>query len=188
MFAAAAPPAAAQQYEVDLHRPRRVVFHSKASIEEFDGVTDRVDGYVNWAGGGALNAATNMQGSEFYFEVDLNSLDTGMGRRNRHMRENYLETARYPYATYKGTIRNITAGHGDTLVAAVSGAFTVHGVERTVGVACPVVPEGQGGYRVRCRFPVRLSDHQIKIPSIMIMKLNNQVDLTVDFAVARAEH
>ena len=80
-----------------------------------------------------------------------------------------------------------TAGRGDTLVVALSGAFTVHGVERTLGVACPVVREGQG-YRVRCQFPVRLSDHQIKIPSIMIMKLNNQVDLTVDFAVARAAH
>ena len=163
------------------------MFHSKAPIEQFDGVTDRVDGYVSWAGGGALSATTNMPGSEFYFEVDLNSLDTGMGRRNRHMRENYLETARYPYATYKGTIRNVTAARGDTLLVAVSGAFTVHGVERPLGVACPVAPERQGGYHVRCRFAVRLSDHQIKIPSIMIMKLNNQVDLTVDFAVARAE-
>lgn len=150
-------------------------------------MTDRVDGYVTWAGGGSLSANANVQGSEFYFEVDLNSLDTGKGQRNRHMRENYLETASYSYATYKGTIRNITAGRGDTLVIAVSGAFTVHGVERTLGVACPVTPERQGGYRVRCRFPVRLSDHQIKIPSIMIMKLNNQVDLTVEFAVARAE-
>jgi polyisoprenoid-binding protein YceI len=183
---AAAAPVTAQQRAVDLTRSRRVVFHSKAPIEDFEGVTDRIDGYVAW-GSGALSPGAAYQGSEFYFEVDLNALDTGLGLRNRHMRQNYLETKLYPYATYKGAIRNATAGRGDTLLVAVSGTFTIHGVERPLSVACPVVPEGQGGYRVRCRFQVRLSDFRIKIPSLMVMKLNEVVDLTLDFAVTRPE-
>ncbi|MBK9304990.1 MAG: YceI family protein [bacterium] len=35
-------------------------------------------------------------------DVDLAALDTGIGLRNRHMRENHLETDRFPQAVFRG--------------------------------------------------------------------------------------
>ena len=186
VFAAGAMPAPTRQYQVDMDRPRRVVFHSKARLDSFQGVADRIDGYVAW-GNGALIPGGDYQGSELYFAVELNALDTGLRLRNQYMRDNYLETAHFPYATYKGAIQSVTAGRGDTLLVAVSGRFTVHGVDRPLDATCPVVREGPAGYRVRCQFHMRLADHGIRIPSLAATMLSEVLGLTVDFSVARAE-
>ena len=76
-----------------------VRFISQAPIEDFDGVTDRIDGYVLLDGLRFESSAGGPE-TEFYLEVELASLDTGIGLRNRHMRENYLEVEEYPYATF----------------------------------------------------------------------------------------
>ncbi|MBN1998224.1 YceI family protein, partial [candidate division KSB1 bacterium] len=88
--------AAAAEFQVDKTQERKVRFISDAPAEDFDGVTEDIDGY-------ALFDEKNPSGeNEFYFQVQLNSLDTGIGLRNRHMRDNYLETKKYPVAEFKG--------------------------------------------------------------------------------------
>ena len=75
---------------VDKSAENMVKFISDAPIEDFEGVTSSIDGYLFWEGDDLLNQ------SELYFEVDLNTVDTGIGLRNRHMRENYLHTDKFP--------------------------------------------------------------------------------------------
>ena len=86
------------EYQVDHSRENVVKFISHAPMDDFEGVTDKIDGYIYWEGDNLLNK------SDMYFEVDLNSIDTGIGLRNRHMRDNYLETDQYPYTHFKGTL------------------------------------------------------------------------------------
>ena len=172
----------AQEFQVDQSRDRLVRFISRASIEEFDGVTDRIDGYV-LLDGAALGPATGGDDTEFYLEVDLASLETGIGLRNRHMRDNYLEVGRFPYATFSGHIvRTEETTSGDYRVTA-SGDFTVHGVARPRELTCRVSPVG-AGYRVVCGFEVLLTDHDIEIPKVMFLKLANEIRLELDFTVA----
>ncbi len=178
----AAPPLAAQEYQVDLNAERTVRFISRASIEEFDGVTDKIDGYV-LIDGPALSADVGGDDTEIYLEVDLASIDTGIGLRNRHMRDNYLEVQRYPYASYRASIVRVTAGPGGAFRVDSRGAMTIHGVTRPVEIPCDVTPEARG-YRARCSFQVLLTDYQIEIPSIMFLKLSNEIRLELDFAVA----
>ena len=66
------------------------------------------------------------------------------------------------------------------------GTFGVHGVERDQAMTCDVSPDG-AGYRVQCEFEVLLSDHDIEIPSVMFLKLNNEVQLTLDFYIEPVE-
>ena len=174
----------AQEFQVDQSRDRLVRFTSRASIEEFDGVTDRIDGYV-LLDGATLGPATGGDDTEFHLEVDLASLDTGIGLRNRHMRDNYLEVAKFPYATFSGHIvRTEETASGDYRVTAVGG-FTVHGVERPRELTCRVTPMS-AAYHVVCAFEVLLTDHQIEIPKVMFLKLANEIRLELDFTVAAA--
>jgi polyisoprenoid-binding protein YceI len=172
-------PAPAQELQVDLGADNVVRFISRASIEEFEGVTDRIDGYVLLDGEG-LTAQTGGDDTELYLEVDLASLDTGIGLRNRHMRDNYLEVAEYPYASYSGVIvRSDPMAEGGHRVTS-RGSFTVHGVSRDMEIPCDVTSAGDV-YRAACTFQVLLSDHDIEIPKIMFLKLADEIRVELVF-------
>ena len=199
----------AQEYQVDLTRENQVSFLSDAPLEDFEGVTDRVDGFVFLEGEG-LVGGTDLAVSEFFFEVDLASLDTGLGLRNRHMRENYLETEEYPFASFSGRIQALErTGDGGFSVRA-KGELSIHGVNQTREIGCRLARVGLGttgsagqedpgeqgeqgeleeaeeseavsDLRVQCAFPVSLSDHGIPIPKLMFMKIDEVMELELDF-------
>lgn len=172
---------AQQEYRVDLGAERLVRFTSRASIEEFDGVTDRIDGFV-LLDTPSLDGETGGDDTELYFEVDLASLDTGIGLRNRHMRDNYLEVEDHPYAAFGGRIARAAPLSAGAFRVTTQGTFGVHGVEQDRAFTCDVSPAGRG-YRVQCAFSVLLSDHDIEIPKVMFLKLNNEIRLELDFYV-----
>ena len=175
----------AQEYQVDLTRENQVSFLSDAPLEDFEGVTDRVDGFVFLEGEG-LVGGTDLAVSEFFFEVDLASLDTGLGLRNRHMRENYLETDKYPLTTYAATVEAVrSAGNGGLLITA-RGTMNLHGVERELDLGCEVTSNHEL-YRASCSFEVLLSDYDIKIPSLMFMKISDAISIELVFFLSRAE-
>jgi hypothetical protein len=102
------------------------------------------------------------------------------------MRDNYLETKRFPFAAFSGRIETLEpAAPGRFRVVAVGG-LAIHGVERSRQIECRVDPAGTApateseDLRVRCSFPVALPDHQISIPRLMFMRINEVVELDVD--------
>lgn len=176
--------AAAQEYHVDREAARSVTFTSRAAIEEFQGRTERIDGYLIMDGDG-VRVVREPGGTEFYLEVDLASLDTGIGLRDRHMREDYLETERWPYATFDGEVGDIRA-EGEGFRATLHGTFAVHGVEAERTIQCDVDPDGSG-WEVACGFPVRLPDHDIEIPKVMFLKLAEEVQVDLRFRLRLVE-
>ena len=176
--------AAGQEFHVDHDTDKEVRFTSQAPIEEVVGVTDRIDGYV-LLNGPRLEAGLATQGTQLYLEVDLASLDTGLGLRNRHMRSNYLEVEEFPYAFFDATIERVEAVPAGGFRVTAQGVMNIHGVEREMDVPCDVSERGEG-YRVRCTFNTRLSDFDIEIPKLMFLKLANEVRLDLDFTVRPA--
>ena len=179
-FAAAflAEEAGAQEFHVDREEARRVVFVSSTQVDEFQGVTDRIDGFVLLDGGG-VRITDALGPTEIYFEVDLASLDTGIGLRDRHMRDNYLEVREYPYATFTGALDRIDQEAGAFRIEA-RGEFSVHGVSRPRSLTCTAVPAGEG-FAVDCAFPVPLAEHDIRIPRVMFLKLAPVVEMELSF-------
>jgi polyisoprenoid-binding protein YceI len=197
--------AEAQEYQIDLTRERTVSFLSDAPLEDFRGVTDRIDGFVYLEGEG-LVGETDLRASEFFFEVDLASLDTGIGLRNRHMRENYLETEDYPFASFSGRIGALEGLGGGRFSAEAVGELDIHGLAVERAIRCQVATVGSGRLAaetspgsdaadgpgspegaplqtlgVQCAFPVSLSDHGIPIPKLLFMKIDEVMELELDF-------
>jgi len=179
-----ARPARAQELHVDRTQSTIVRFISHTQLDEFEGVTEGIDGYVILGGRGL--AMPNPSDTELYFEVDLASIDTGIGLRNRHMRDNYLEVEKYPYASFAGTIARVQAGAGGAARVTAEGTFIVHGVSSPREISCDVTPHGRG-YRAGCAFVVKLSDHAIEIPSVMFLELANEIEVRVAFTVSLAD-
>jgi polyisoprenoid-binding protein YceI len=170
----------AGEYQVDKSNKNLVKFISDAPIEDVEGITDKIDGYLTWDG------QDSTQQSELYFEVDLNSLDTGIGLRNRHMRENYLETDKFPYTHYKGKIASSKKLDDSTYAVVTEGSMFIHGIEKPLSVQGTLVKKSDDQFRIKTNFQVKLSDFEIKIPSIMFYKINEIMELVLDFCVRKA--
>ncbi|MGH7742984.1 MAG: YceI family protein, partial [Candidatus Eiseniibacteriota bacterium] len=65
----------------------KVVFVSTATMEKFEGKTNKLEGRIEVQPGLLGDSVT------VHLEVDMASLDTGLAMRNKHMREDHLETA-----------------------------------------------------------------------------------------------
>jgi polyisoprenoid-binding protein YceI len=150
-----------------------VVFESSAPMESFEGRTSQVSGVVD------LDPAALGETFALTVEVDMTSLDTGIGMRNTHMRENHLHTERFPKAVF--TAAKIVEGAGTSLLDGqphalkVRGTMSLHGVDRTVELPLRVTrSESQGGPRLRIEssFEVSLADYGIPRPKFLVMKLN----------------
>ena len=142
-------------------------------------------GYVLWKGD-SLVVGDAYTGSDFYFEVPLADLRTGIDMRDRHMRDNYLHTGRYPYVSYKGKIDHVEAHGKDSLRVVTSGKVELHGKKRDYRVDCELVPSPKG-YHVAAAFAIDLRDFDIEVPSLMFMKVSETILVKVAFHVAKAK-
>lgn len=166
----------AGEWHVEKSSKNLVKFTSETFKLEFHGTTDEIDGYVYWDGEEMF-----LGNSQLQMDVNLNSVETGIGKRDRDMRDR-LETDKYPLTTFKGKITS--AEKIDSTVTAYrvvsEGTIFIHGVERNLSMPA-TISIVDGKMHVVARFMVKLSDFDIEIPSLMFLKVNEEIRLLVDF-------
>lgn len=165
-----------QEHFVDKQKNNLVKFISKTPIESFEGITNQIDGYMYWEGDDLKNK------SQLYFEVNLDALDTGIGLRNRHMKENYLETFRYPYAQFNGKVVNEEKVSDIKSKVTVEGEMFIHGVAKKINLQ-GTVEKNKPLYRIQTEFTIKLSDFKIEVPSLMFMRISEDIKLVLDFFI-----
>ena len=146
---------------------------------------------VTTALGGTLARATP-DGADYSGElrVDLSTLDSGIGLRNSHLRDTYLEVERGPefrHAVLSGIVLDdpLPAGasrHETTF----SGTLSLHGVQR------PIEGEAElrrrdGRIQVEATFSVSLEMFDIPPPRYLGVGVRDTVEITVTFDAARAD-
>lgn len=166
------------EYHVQKGDKNEVKFISKAPIEDFEGVTSSIDGYLK-------TNKDDFSDGEVYFEVDLRKLNSGIGLRDRHMRENYLHTDKYPYATYGGKIYKATKINDNTFEVEANGKFKVHGIEKDTYIKATITTGDNPN--VKTTFYASLPDHNIEVPSLMFQKISDKMKVTVDFNLKPAK-
>jgi len=165
----------AVEYNVDRSKKNSVKFISDAPIEEFEGVSSNIDGYLI---GGKNDIAKD---SELYFEIDLNTIDTGISLRNRHMRDNYLHTKKYPLAAYTGKITSAKK-NGNSWDVVVDGEMDIHGKTKKIKLNGKIIKSGDS-FRITSEFLVNINDHGIPVPKLMAKKINPNMQIVLDFYI-----
>jgi polyisoprenoid-binding protein YceI len=170
MVLSIAGPASAATFTVRPGGDTRVVFTSKAPVETFEGRTDRMQGTIT------VDPAAVGDSVTVHLVVDLASLDTGKKLRNKHMRENHLETEKYPNAVFDGAAVRSPAGGklepGKPATFEIEGTFALHGVSRRMRCTAEVTLDATGKLLAfRTNFPIALPDYSIKRPEFLFMKL-----------------
>lgn len=164
----------AAEFIVDKSKANQVKFISDAPVEDFEGVTDIINGYMYWEGDDMMNK------SLLYFEVDLTTLDTGIGLRNRHMRDNYLETDKFQYSSYEGKFKSIKKISETEFEVELDGTMNIHGITKPLPVKGKMM-KTDNGFRIESQFEVKLTDYKIDVPQLMFMKISEVMKLNVDF-------
>jgi polyisoprenoid-binding protein YceI len=114
------------------------------------------------------------------FRVPLDSLKTGISTRDRHMKEKYLETAKFPNADLELSACPLREGETTCL-----GKLSLHGV--TKGVSIHLV-ESEGGpktLKISADFAIKLTDFGITIPKFANITVAEDVQIQVDSETAK---
>ena len=140
-----------------------ITFFSSAPLEDIDAKNKHVISMLN------------TQSLEILVRVPINQFEFQNKLMQEHFNEKYLESDRYPYATFKGKISAGTDFSKDGVydVSAV-GVLNLHGVDqkRTLTGKISI---SKGVIKLDTRFNITLADHKIDIPKLVFNKIAERI-------------
>ncbi|MEN0067326.1 MAG: YceI family protein [Myxococcota bacterium] len=147
----------------------KVVFHAEGSpgFLTFDGTT--------------RDLTLKDEGTTLVFTVPMDTVETGIGLRDQHMREKYVETATYPNVVLTLAKDHIQWPEAGTVNGEVTAKFEAHGVELDVPVKYSI-KRSKDLYKIKASFPFDTTKHGIEIPTYLgvTIKPAMTADVTVD--------
>lgn len=143
-------------------------FFSKSPMEDIDAVSNSVNSFINTSN------------REVVFIIPMTSFKFAKALMQEHFNEKYVESDKYPTATYKGIINEPLDFSKDgeyTLTAA--GKLTMHGVEKErTDTATVVVKDGKAS--LNTKFKIKVADYKIEIPKLVVQNIAEEVDVTIN--------
>ena len=99
-----------------------------------------------------------------------------------HFNENYMESSKFPKATFKGKILNFDAGKLSSSKTSydLEGDLTIHGVTKKIKTKITMV-ENAGKVIASSNFSVKSKDYAIEIPSLVKEKFAENIKVAIDF-------
>lgn len=143
---------------------------SVPSFEEVKGKNSAVTCVLNTSNG-EIAALALMKG--FRFKVAL---------MEEHFNENYVESSKYPKATFKGKIENFDVTKLSTISKnyAIKGKLELHGKTKEITSTAEIKKIGSD-IEIKTNFPVTVSDFDITIPSVVSKKVAKKVAIDCNF-------
>jgi hypothetical protein len=117
---------------------------------------------------------------EIVVQVPIKDFEFDRKLMQEHFNENYMESDKYPFAKFKGTIeQQIDFSEDGVYDVKVAGILTVHGVDQTRSIAGKVIISGRT-VQILSDFKVACADHRIKIPTLIITKIAEVINIKLD--------
>lgn len=154
-----------------LTREGQIKFYSHAPMEDITAHNNKVLSIIDIEKG---QVAVDMLIKAFEFEKKL---------MQEHFNENYLESDEFPKATFKGTFEvpeGLTEMKPGSYDVAVSGDLTIHGVTQALTENITLTVEGES-ISTHFVFNVKVKDHDIKIPKLVVKNIAEEIEVTADF-------
>ncbi len=111
--------------------------------------------------------------------VETVSGESGNGSRDRRMKNDVLESAKYPEAIFhpQKVVGVVHAGQTQTI--AVEGTFTIHGVDHPLTLQVKTTLNG-GTLTAKTSFEVPYVEWGMKDPSTLMLRVAKQVQVDID--------
>lgn len=161
--------AAAQTRFID--RSGYASFFSSAPMEDIRAETNQVVSVIDVQTG---EIVASMLMRSFHFRKSL---------MEEHFNENYVESHKFPKASFRGKVANIGAvdlSKDGSVTLDISGDITIHGVTRPLTMKAEANVRG-GLIEAKAVFPLKVKDFDIEIPRLVIRNIAEVVEVTVSF-------
>lgn len=158
--------------QIFLCKDAQIKFTSEAPLELIKAQSSKASGAID----------CNTKNVAFSIEVD-NFDGFNSALQKEHFRENYMETDKFPKATFKGKIiEDIDFTKTGTHNIRAKGVFNIHGVEKEKIIKVKITIKGNA-IDIETSFEVPLEDHNIKIPKVVNQKIASVIMVEVKGAL-----
>lgn len=147
-----------------------ISFFSKAPLEDIEAHTKEAVSFIDFNTG------------EMVFAVPMKSFQFKKSLMQEHFNENFVESDKYPKATFKGKITNIEEVDIRTnkvFLVNVEGVLNIHGEDKEIKTVGKLEVKNSQ-IRGKTNFSVTPQDFNIKIPALLRDNIAKRIDITVD--------
>lgn len=142
-------------------------FTSSVPLHSFTGESDHLTGMIDF----------NENLIDFY--LDLNTLETGIGKRDRDMYQT-LNVEEHPFAEFTGTLEtSFNPDSSAKQLARVKGDFTINGNTRQVTIEGTLQPQNEG-IILNAGWELRLEDYDIEAPGILFYRVDEVQKIQIE--------
>jgi polyisoprenoid-binding protein YceI len=147
----------------------KLKFFSDALIEDIGATTNKTISALDISTG---NVAVIIPIKSFIFRKSL---------MQEHFNENYMESDKFSDASFRGKIIDKPILKiGENSLVNISGSLTVHGVSQDRNIQLNLKSNADGSVLATGKFEVKVTDHKIKIPSLMFQNIAEVVEVTFE--------
>ena len=165
--------AGAQKY---ITKTGYIKFYSASPLEKIEAHNRQVNSVLDLATGG------------FVFKVLMKSFEFEKALMQEHFTENYVESDKYPTATFVGkvvNIKDVNALKDGIYDVNVEGKLTLHGVSQDVREKGTFEMK-QGKFIGKAKFNIAVGDYKITIPGNVGNNISKTIEVTVDITLDKA--
>ena len=155
----------AQRYTLE---ESKVHFFSSAPMEDIEANNKDCKGVID--------TKTNA----FSFRIPIKSFIFPSSLMQQHFNENYMESEKYPNATFKGNIEGEydLKKDGTYNVVAV-GDLEIHGKKQARKIPSQIIVK-DGKASIKSTFDLKLADHDVEVPSLMFQKIAETIKVDIN--------
>lgn len=145
----------------------KATFYSKVPLHNFEGNSENLTGLIN------------LENNTVDFYIDLETLDTGNGKRDKDMRLT-LDTKKYPFAEFTGKLNSdFDPESSEVQNVSVTGTFKIHGHEKEIDVD-GTLQMTEDGLKLTAGWILDLTDYKIKPPKILFIKVDKNQEIKIE--------
>ncbi len=144
----------------------KISFFSETKLENIDA--------VNTVTKPVFNAKTG----DFAIKASQNAFTFKSAFMQEHYNENYIESEKFPYATFTGKVNEVIDYSKDgSYPITMVGKLDMHGVTLPRTISGTLVIKA-GKIIMDSKFDVKVADHKIKVPSLYVEKIAENIQVT----------
>lgn len=145
----------------------KATFYSKVPLHSFEGNSETLVGLID------------LKEKTIDFYIDLETLDTGNGKRDKDMKLT-LETKKYPFAEFFGKlVTDFNSESTEVQDVKVRGTFKIHGEEKEIEVDGTLQMTDEG-LHVTAGWILNLLDYKIVPPKVLFIKVDENQEIKID--------
>lgn len=129
-----------------------------------------------------VNCALDIQTGDFIFKVLMQSFQFERALMQEHFNENYVESHLYPNSTFVGKLNGIESidfTKNGTHNVTVTGVLTMHGVSKNI-TEKGTIEIIDGKIKAKSVFDILIADYNIKVPTAVMGKIAEKMEIRVD--------